>query len=69
MLDKTPGSPDWYLDRLTRQILSQQNRYDTLEDYMTGHHPLPDGDKRYVTALKELQRKARTNYFSLVTVS
>jgi hypothetical protein len=69
MLDKIPGSPDWYLDRLARQMLSQQGRYDMLENYMTGNHPLPDGDKRYVTALRELQRKARTNYFSLVTVA
>lgn len=69
MLNKTPGSPDWYLDRLTRRILEQQSRYDRLEDYMMGNHPLPDGDKRYVQALRELQRKSRTNYFALVTIA
>lgn len=69
MLDRTPGSPDWYLDRLVRQILERQPRYDKLENYMIGNHPLPAGDKRYVQSLKELQRKARTNYFGLVTVA
>lgn len=69
MLDKTPGTPDWYLDRLGRRILNQQERYDLLENYMTGNHPLPSGDQRYVKALRELQKKARTNYFGLVTMA
>ena len=69
MLNKIPGSPDWHLDRLVRSILDRQTRYDRLERYMTGNHPLPSGDQRYVTALKELQRKARTNYFGLVTIA
>ena len=69
MLDKTPGSPDWYLDRLGRKILAQQPRYDLLESYMIGDHPLPSGDQRYVRALRELQKRARTNYFGLVTMA
>jgi hypothetical protein len=69
MLNKVPGSPDWYLDRLARTIIERQVRYDKLENYMIGNHPLPDGDQRYVTALKRLQRMARTNYFGLVTIA
>jgi hypothetical protein len=69
MLDKIPGSPDWYLDRLVRQIVSRQERYDLLENYMIGRHPLPDGDRRAVQAMRELQKKARTNYFGLVTMA
>ncbi|HSN24005.1 MAG TPA: phage portal protein [Methylomicrobium sp.] len=69
MLDKTPGSPDWFLDRLVRKILSRQPRYDSLENYMVGKHPLPGADKRSIRAFEELQRKARTNYFGLVTMA
>jgi hypothetical protein len=69
MLDKTPGTADWYLDRLGRKIVYQQERYDKLEKYMIGDHPLPSGDQRYVKSLRELQRKARTNYFGLVTMA
>lgn len=69
MLNKIPGTADWFVDRLVRKIMDRQDRYDTLERYMTGDHPLPQGDQRYVKALKELQRKARTNYFGLVTMA
>jgi hypothetical protein len=69
-LDTTvPGSPDWLLDRHGRQILQQQARYDRLERYVSGDHPLPVGDQRYVKAMHELQRRARTNYVQLVTVA
>lgn len=60
------GSPRWYLERLTRRLLGRQTRYDKLERYALGDHPYPNGDKRYVVALRDLQRKARTNYCGLV---
>lgn len=62
----TPGSPRWYLTRLTQRLLSRQTRYDRLERYMLGNHDYPNGDKRYVVALRELQRKCRTNYCVLI---
>lgn len=62
----TPGSPRWYLTRLTQRLLMRQIRYDKLERYALGDHPLPNGDRRYVAALQDLQRKCRTNYCELV---
>lgn len=64
--DMSPGSPRWYLSRMTQRLLSRQSRYDRLERYAQGNHDLPNGDKRYVVALRELQRKCRTNYCELV---
>lgn len=60
------GSPDWWLARLLQRLGNRQGRLQNLEDYATGDHPLPDGDRRYVRALRDLQEKAKTNYISLV---
>lgn len=67
LTDSNPGSPDWYMARLTRRILWSQPRYDELEAYTTGNHPFPSGDRRYVKALAEFQRMCRTNYYGMVT--
>lgn len=64
-----PGAPEWWLKRLAYKILDRQPRYDLLERYVIGDHPLPLGDDRYVKALREMQRKARTNYYGLVTMA
>lgn len=61
-----PGSPLWWLQRLIQKLLDRYERYDILERYALGDHPLPNGDYRYVKALKDLQTKARTNYCELV---
>lgn len=62
----TPGSYWWWLQRLVQKLLDRYDRYDVLERYALGDHPLPNGDYRYVKALKDLQTKARTNYCELV---
>lgn len=64
-----PGTPDWFMSRLVTRILNNQARYDELEDYTTGNHPFPSGDRRYVKALREFQKMCRTNYYGLVTMS
>lgn len=61
------GSPDFWLSRLAQGLIDRQARYDELENYVVGNHPVPYGDPRYVKALRELQRKAKTNYVGLVT--
>jgi SPP1 Gp6-like portal protein len=61
-----PGSPDWWLKRLVQRLMGRQTRYTVLENYAVGKHPVPDGDKRFVTALYDLQKKAKTNYIELV---
>lgn len=62
-----PGSPDWWLGRLITRLMDRQQRFDLLECYVTGNHPVPEGDQRYVKTLREMQRRARTNYYGLVT--
>jgi hypothetical protein len=51
---------------MATRLLGRQFRYDRLERYATGNHDLPNGDKRFVVALRELQRKCRTNYCELI---
>lgn len=60
------GSPDWWLARLLQHLMDRQERYEQLHEYAVGKHPVPNGDKRFVKALEELQKKAQTNYISLV---
>jgi hypothetical protein len=60
------GTPDFWLGRLIRKLGERSKRYKILDNYASGNHPLPEGDIRYVQALKQMQRKARTNYISLV---
>lgn len=64
-----PGTPFWWLDRLTRRILSRQQRYDMLENYFLGDHPLPSIDQRSVHAFRSMQEMSRTNYSELVTMA
>ena len=62
----SPGEPLWWLERLCRRLQARHPRFDILEDYAVGNHPLPNGDKRYVKALRDLQKKSRTNYCELI---
>lgn len=61
-----PGTPWWWLQRLSQKLMDRYERFDVLERYALGDHPLPNTDYRYVKALKDLQAKARTNYCNLV---
>lgn len=61
-----PGSPDWWVYRLGWSILDQQARYDKLEMYHIGEHPLPPVDRQYLKAMRQYQRMAQTNYVALV---
>ena len=61
------GDPMFWLTRLSQGLIDRQPRYDLLERYVIGNHPLPYGDQRYVKALREMQEKAKTNYVGLVT--
>lgn len=63
---RVPNSPFWWLARLSQKLMDRAPTYDLREQYVTGNHPLPNGDRRFVKALRELQRKAKTNYIELV---
>lgn len=58
--------PESWRRFLTTELLSQQKRFDILEDYASGNHPLPTADRRYFKALQEVQQKARANYYGMV---
>lgn len=62
----TPNSPRWWLQRLGSQLMADQDRFDKLEAYRCGNHPLPIGHHRMREAFRVLQRKSRSNYTGLV---
>lgn len=61
------GSPDWWRRFLIKELLAGQQRFDLLDDYASGNHPVPNADQRYFKALREIQTKARTNYYGMIT--
>ncbi len=62
-----PGSPDWWLFNGILAIEAKQTDHAVREAYVSGNHPLPNGDPRYVRALRDFQEKALTNYIGLAT--
>lgn len=68
MLDDTtaPGTPGWWLLRLGQRLTDERPRFDRLEAYHRGQHPLPFGNRRMREAYKRLQRQSRSNYVGLV---
>lgn len=68
MLDDTitPGAPGWWLLRLGKQLTSERPRFDRLEAYHKGRHPLPYGNRKMREAYKRLQKQSRSNYVGLV---
>lgn len=67
--DIAVNSPLWWIKRLDTKLASRRPRYDKLERYFSGDHPLPEGDQRCREMFKAFQRKARTNYMRLVAMS
>lgn len=65
MPDANVGTPEWWVDRLLRKLQNRLQRYGDLNDWAIGNHPLPEGDTRYVSALRDLQKKSKTNYVAL----
>lgn len=68
MLDDsgTPGAPGWWLMRLGKRLASDRTRFDRLDAYHRGEHPLPYGNRKMREAYKRLQRQSRSNYVGLV---
>lgn len=64
-----PGSPLWWLIRLEKRRQANAKRFDWLNNYATGNHPLPEGDERARDLFKAFQKKARTNYCGIVASS
>lgn len=68
-MDALPGTPLWWVERLSEKLAAKQNELKTLHQYATGDHPLPEGDIKARELFKAFQRKARTNYCGLVVSS
>ena len=68
-MQHAPGSPLWWVERLSQRLVDKTNTLTLLNDYATGNHPLPEGDQRARDLFKSFQRKARTNYCGLVVSS
>lgn len=64
-----PGSPEWWLFNGILAIEGKQQAHQIREGYVNGNHPLPNGDRRYVKALRDFQEKALTNYVELATMA
>ncbi len=61
-----PNSPGWWLKRLGCRLDARAARYELLDRYYRGDHPLPEGDPRVREFYRLFQRKARTNYCGLI---
>lgn len=61
-----PGTPDWWLVRLGKQLEADRPRIDRLNAYHRGDPPLPWGNRRMRETFKELQRMARANFAGLI---
>jgi len=62
----TAGAPGWWLLRLGKRLTTERERFDRLEKYARGDHPLPYGNRKMREAYKRLQRQSRSNYVGLV---
>ena len=65
----TPGSPGWWLRRLGMRLEHDRARFDRLEAYARGNHPLPLGNEKMRTTYRRFQRMARANFTGLVAES
>lgn len=61
-----PGTPDWWLLRLGKQLDVDRPRIELLESYHRGDPPLPYGNRKMRDAYRALQRMSRANFAGLV---
>lgn len=68
MLDDAslPNTPDWWLLRLGARLQTERKRFDRLDNYHRGKHPVPYGNRKMREAYRRLQKQARSNYAGLV---
>lgn len=64
-----PGTPDWWLLRLGKRLEADRNRFDTLDQYWRGNHPLPFGNMKMREAYQRFQKQSKTNFMKLVAES
>jgi hypothetical protein len=63
------GSPDWWLVRLGARLDQDRIRFNSLNNYWRGNHPLPFGNRKMREAYKKFQSQSKTNFCKLVAES
>lgn len=66
MASSTPGAPEWYLLRHGKKLDEERARFDRLEQYDSGDHPLPSGNRKMRETYRRFQQMARSNYTGLI---
>ena len=61
-----PLSPEWWLHRLYKQLVTRREELDFFNDYYTGNHPLPWLAPQAADEFRRLVRMTRSNYMGLV---
>lgn len=61
-----PGTPDWWLRRLTAQLKGRSQAVNAADDWYTGNHPSPAGYDRAREVLRRLLEAANANFMALV---
>jgi hypothetical protein len=61
-----PYTPEWWLEKLSAELVGRQERITLLRSYANGDGPLPEGAKGMRAAYREFQKKSRTNWGSLI---
>lgn len=61
-----PGSPHWWLHRLTGQLMLDQPRMVLMDRYYRGNHPLPDVPRKLKAEYKVMLRRSRSNFMRIV---
>jgi hypothetical protein len=61
-----PLSPEWWIDRLYKQMSARCDEIDFFNDYYTGNHPLPWVAPQARDEFRRIVRMTRSNYMGLV---
>lgn len=61
-----PLTPEWFRDRLYKQLLAQQDEFDFFNDYYTGNHPLPFVTPQARDEFRRIIKMTRSNVMGLV---
>ena len=62
-----PGTPDWWLDRLYRQLRDRQPQIRVWDDWYVGAHPAPKGYEKATPVLLRILDTLGLNMLALVT--
>src|SRR5690242_6068487 len=59
-------SPEWWMQRLYKQIMERRDEIDFFNDYYSGNHPLPWVAPQARDEFRRLVQMTRSNYMGLV---